>query len=131
MRRRRPHLDGLGLVDYVSVMAGSGWAEGVSIPALHHPRACLAGEDDGCDRARALGVHRPGGMAEYVAVPARNAVVLPASVPFAMPTTAGSYEFRLFGSNGFTRLATSGPVAVSVAPAPPEVRPTAQEPATP
>lgn len=33
-----------GLVDYVSVMAGSGWAEGVSIPALHHPRACLAPE---------------------------------------------------------------------------------------
>jgi 2,4-dienoyl-CoA reductase-like NADH-dependent reductase (Old Yellow Enzyme family) len=37
-------LDALGLVDYVSVMAGSGWAEGVSIPALHHPRACLAAE---------------------------------------------------------------------------------------
>jgi 2,4-dienoyl-CoA reductase-like NADH-dependent reductase (Old Yellow Enzyme family) len=33
-----------GLVDYVSVMAGSGWAEGVSIPALHHPRACLRAE---------------------------------------------------------------------------------------
>jgi 2,4-dienoyl-CoA reductase-like NADH-dependent reductase (Old Yellow Enzyme family) len=33
-----------GLVDYVSVMAGSGWAEGVSIPAMHHPRACLAPE---------------------------------------------------------------------------------------
>lgn len=33
-----------GLVDYVSVMAGSGWAEGVSIPALHHPRLCLRTE---------------------------------------------------------------------------------------
>jgi 2,4-dienoyl-CoA reductase-like NADH-dependent reductase (Old Yellow Enzyme family) len=33
-----------GLVDYVSVMSGSGWAEGVSIPALHHPRACLRQE---------------------------------------------------------------------------------------
>lgn len=38
------HLDAAGLVDYVSVMAGSAWAEGVSIPALHHPRACLAEE---------------------------------------------------------------------------------------
>lgn len=38
------HVDGLGLVDYVSVMAGSGWSEGVSIPALHHPRVCLASE---------------------------------------------------------------------------------------
>lgn len=33
-----------GLVDYVSVMAGSGWAEGISIPALHHPLACLRAE---------------------------------------------------------------------------------------
>ncbi len=40
-----------GLVDYVSVMAGSGWAEGVSIPALHHPRACLAPEAQAFRRA--------------------------------------------------------------------------------
>ncbi len=37
-------LDRAGLVDYVSVMAGSGWAEGVSIPAMHHPRVPLAAE---------------------------------------------------------------------------------------
>lgn len=37
-------LDQRGLVDYVSVMAGSGWAEGVSIPAMHHPRVTLASE---------------------------------------------------------------------------------------
>lgn len=37
-------LDREGLVDYVSVMSGSGWAEGVSIPALHHPRAVLTDE---------------------------------------------------------------------------------------
>lgn len=38
---------------------------------------CQTGEDDGCDRARTIGVHRPGGMAEYVAIPARNAMPLP------------------------------------------------------
>ena len=38
------HLDSLGLVDYVSVMAGSGWAEGVSIPGMHYPRVALADE---------------------------------------------------------------------------------------
>ncbi|MCS6948184.1 MAG: hypothetical protein NZM12_11260, partial [Steroidobacteraceae bacterium] len=37
-------LDRDGLVDYVSVMAGSAWAEGVSIPALHFPRAPLRTE---------------------------------------------------------------------------------------
>ena len=37
-------LDRDGLVDYVSVMSGSGWAEGVSIPALQHPRAVLTEE---------------------------------------------------------------------------------------
>jgi len=49
-------LDALGLVDYVSVMAGSGWAEGVSIPALHHPRACLAGEAHAFRRALSVPV---------------------------------------------------------------------------
>ncbi len=37
-------LDRDGLVDYVSVMSGSGWAEGVSIPAQHYPRALLSSE---------------------------------------------------------------------------------------
>jgi 2,4-dienoyl-CoA reductase-like NADH-dependent reductase (Old Yellow Enzyme family) len=35
------HLESRGLVDYVSVMAGSAWTEGASIPALHHPRVPL------------------------------------------------------------------------------------------
>lgn len=37
-------LDREGLVDYVSVMLGSGWAEGMSIPAQQQPRAMLAAE---------------------------------------------------------------------------------------
>src|SRR5437899_12592139 len=41
-----------------------------------------------------------------------------ANFQFPMPTTAGTYEFRLFASNGLTRLATSPPVTVQT-PAPP------------
>ena len=35
-----------------------------------------------------------------------------------MPTTAGTYEFRLFPNNGYTRAATSAPITV-IAPPPP------------
>jgi len=44
-------LDRRGLVDYVSVMAGSGWAEGASIPAMHRPRVMLATEAAAFKRA--------------------------------------------------------------------------------
>jgi len=40
-----------------------------------------------------------------------------ATVAFSMPVTPGSYEFRLFASNGFSRLATSGNVDVVASPA--------------
>lgn len=39
----------------------------------------------------------------------------------AMPTTAGSYEFRLFLDFGYTRVATSPPVAVDPALTPPPI----------
>jgi len=38
--------------------------------------------------------------------------VTTASVPFTMPGIAGTYEFRLFANNGFTKLATSPTVTV-------------------
>jgi uncharacterized protein YegP (UPF0339 family) len=41
------------------------------------------------------------------------------SCTFAMPTTPGTYEFRLFANDGSTVLATSGPVQVSAVPSPP------------
>ena len=43
-----------GLVDYVSVMAGSAWAEGASIPTVDYPRMPLA--DDAARFKRALPV---------------------------------------------------------------------------
>lgn len=36
-----------------------------------------------------------------------------ASLNFAVPTSAGSYEFRFFAANGYTRLATSTTLVVS------------------
>jgi NADPH:quinone reductase-like Zn-dependent oxidoreductase len=49
---------------------------------------CLAGEDDACPDLRSVGVHRPGGLAEYVAVPERNVFPIPAGVSFGEATAA-------------------------------------------
>ncbi len=45
--------------------------------------ACRAGRDDTCGRIVTVGIDRPGGMAEYVAVPARNVAPIPAGIGFA------------------------------------------------
>ena len=44
---------------------------------------CLAGREQFCDTGKMLGHFTDGGWAEYIAVPARNAVPLPPRVPFA------------------------------------------------
>lgn len=49
---------------------------------------CLGGDDDACPRAQNIGVHRHGGMAEYVAYPAQNAFRIPDGLPFAEATAA-------------------------------------------
>jgi len=46
-------------------------------------RQCLKGEEANCLASRQIGLHRWGGYAEYVAVPARNAVKLPDDLSFA------------------------------------------------
>ena len=45
--------------------------------------ACRAGRDDACGRISTVGIDRPGGMAEYVAVPARNVAPIPDGIGFA------------------------------------------------
>lgn len=60
-------------------------------------RACAAGEEQFCPEASMLGKSRDGGWAEYVCVPARNAVPIPEGVSFAhaavmMCSTATSYH---------------------------------------
>jgi NADPH:quinone reductase-like Zn-dependent oxidoreductase len=44
-------------------------------------RGCVEGRTETCPELRLLGVHRPGGYAEYCVVPAANLAPLPASVP--------------------------------------------------
>jgi len=43
---------------------------------------CDSGNDQFCDSVKMLGHHIDGGYAEYVAVPARNAIPLPEEIPF-------------------------------------------------
>ncbi len=43
---------------------------------------CVAGREQFCPTGRMIGHHRDGGYAEFIAVPARNAVPLPPEIPF-------------------------------------------------
>ena len=53
---------------------------------------CLDGEDDACERISSVGIHRPGGMAGYVAVPGRSVFAIPDTLGFA-EATAVSHTF--------------------------------------
>jgi D-arabinose 1-dehydrogenase-like Zn-dependent alcohol dehydrogenase len=48
---------------------------------------CSSGNEQFCPAGAMLGHHRDGGFANYVAVPARNALPLPAEIPFAQGAT--------------------------------------------
>lgn len=43
---------------------------------------CVAGREQFCPSGKMIGHHRDGGHAEFILVPARNAVPLPAEIPF-------------------------------------------------
>ncbi len=43
---------------------------------------CVAGREQFCATGQMIGHHRDGGYAEFIAVPARNAVVFPPEIPF-------------------------------------------------
>ncbi len=58
---------------------------------------CVAGRSQLCVSRSLIGIHREGGLAEYVIVPARNLCALPAGVPFevgAIVTDAVSTPFH-------------------------------------
>jgi propanol-preferring alcohol dehydrogenase len=48
---------------------------------------CSTGNEQFCGRVKMIGHHRDGGYAEYIAVPARNAVALPEEIPFEQGAT--------------------------------------------
>jgi 2-desacetyl-2-hydroxyethyl bacteriochlorophyllide A dehydrogenase len=49
--------------------------------------ACKSGNDQFCETVKMLGHHVDGGYAEYIAVPARNAIPLPEEIPFEAGAT--------------------------------------------
>ncbi len=88
----------------VSAPPGSGWQAGqlavinpyVACGACH---ACRLGLPNACMKIAVLGVHRDGGMAQYLALPARNLV--PAED--LTPDQAGSVEFLAIGAHAVRR----------------------------
>jgi NADPH:quinone reductase-like Zn-dependent oxidoreductase len=78
----------------VVVAAGEGVADPpvgarvaiVSMIACGECRYCREGEEANCTNSRHIGLHRWGGYAEYVAVPAKNVYVIPDNVSFADAT---------------------------------------------
>ena len=51
----------------------------ISCGECHH---CSTGNEQFCDTVKMIGHHIDGGYAEYIAVPARNAIPLPDEIPF-------------------------------------------------
>ena len=90
--------------------AGSGLAEGQPVYVVPYLScgecsACRKGLTNCCRRIRVLGVHQDGGMAEYLAVPARNLVPTGA----ISLDDAAMIEFLAIGAHGIRRGAvTSG-----------------------
>ncbi|MCB9421534.1 MAG: zinc-binding dehydrogenase [Ardenticatenaceae bacterium] len=84
-----PHVmgsDGAGIVAAIGQNV-TGFAVGDRVavnPTLScgHCAYCLSGRDNMCDRFAIMGEHVDGFAAEYTAVPARNLLHLPESVPF-------------------------------------------------
>ncbi len=90
---RLPHIPGIDPAGVVVAVAPDvdGIAPGARVltkPAVAcgDCHFCEAGEDDACANLQNVGVHRPGGMAEYVAVPARNVFAIPDRVGYAEAT---------------------------------------------
>jgi len=48
---------------------------------------CLTGNEQFCDSVKMIGHHDDGGYAEYIAIPARNAILLPDEIPFDQGAT--------------------------------------------
>jgi 2-desacetyl-2-hydroxyethyl bacteriochlorophyllide A dehydrogenase len=48
---------------------------------------CMTGNEQFCDTVKMIGHHVDGGYAEYIAVPARNAIQLPDEIPFEQGAT--------------------------------------------
>src|SRR2546425_12981399 len=88
-----PHVRGVDPAGTVEAV-GDGvhvWKRGDRV-VVHHAiacgtcEACRAGEGEYCDRQRQIGIHRWGGYAEYVSVPAENVYPVPEGLTFPEAT---------------------------------------------
>lgn len=106
-----PHVLGMEVAGEVAEIGRGveGVAVGDRVAVVYQSRCgscafCAAGEDSLCPDARLLGVHRPGGYAEYVAAPAALAVRLPETVSFedaaAVQLSFGTAWHALVGRAG-------------------------------
>jgi len=81
--------------------------------------ACEQGETNLCSERRLFGMHRPGGFAEFVAVPERVLIPWPEGLPgesavFTEPLANGINAMRLFHNGGRKRVLVigAGPVGL-------------------
>jgi D-arabinose 1-dehydrogenase-like Zn-dependent alcohol dehydrogenase len=74
---------------------------------------CLAGHSEICLNRRAIGIHTEGGLAEFVAVPARNLAAIPDGVPFSQAAICTDAVITPFHAlTDVARLAPGDSVAV-------------------
>lgn len=74
--------------------------------------ACVRGDEQFCATGAMIGHHRAGGWAEFIAVPARNAVPLPSGIPFAHGAVAMCSSATAFHALKRGRLEKGDRVAV-------------------
>ncbi len=118
-----PHIHGIDPAGTVAAVGAgvSGFELGRRVmtkPAIAcgHCRLCLVGEDDACLNLRNVGVHRQGGMAEYVAVPVTNVFPIPDTLTFAQATAiAHSFPVALLMLREKARVTADDIVLVSSA----------------
>jgi 2-desacetyl-2-hydroxyethyl bacteriochlorophyllide A dehydrogenase len=77
-----------------------------------HCAWCVSGSEQFCPAGLMIGHHRDGGYAEYISVPARNALPLPAEIPFAQGATLMCASATAFHALRKSRLRAGERVAV-------------------
>jgi propanol-preferring alcohol dehydrogenase len=77
-----------------------------------HCYYCKMGHEQFCDTVKMLGHHVDGGYAEYIAIPARNAVPLPDEIPFEQGATLMCASATAFHALGKGRVKAGDTVAI-------------------
>lgn len=73
---------------------------------------CVSGNEQFCEQGKMIGHHSNGGYAEYIAVPARNAILLPDEIPFEQGATLMCASATAFHSLMKSRIKPGDRVAI-------------------